>query len=450
MTQINYDKCLEEMFGLHRFGIKLGLDVIRHILNHLKNPEQTFSCIHIAGTNGKGSIAAGLASILQSSGYKVGLYTSPHLIRFNERITINGIEISDEEIVSSYQAVKAIPKTDREPTFFEYTTAMALHLFGKSKVDWAIIETGMGGRLDATNVLSPALSVISNISMEHRFYLGNTIAEITGEKGGIIKHNTPVITGVTQKSAVDVLNRIASEKSAPLYRLGAHFKVRRSKNNCFSYSGIDHQWKNMKTGLPGNHQVDNAALILAACEVLLQKELPLKLDQIQHSLRTYAWPGRLEIIPASSGNIFGIIPEIIIDGAHNLMAARKLAKFLKQKYSPKKITLVIGILDDKPFKSIMQSLLPNFSRVILTEPDIDRSLSPEKLMPFTQSIVRDTVIVKDVASAVTHALETTPPDSAICIAGSLYVVGEAKQALKNIGIPDSNKKNISSTRSIRA
>ncbi|MBC2714313.1 MAG: bifunctional folylpolyglutamate synthase/dihydrofolate synthase [Desulfobacteraceae bacterium] len=425
-----YDQCLEEMFSLHRFGIKLGLDVIRHILNNLQNPENTFSCIHIAGTNGKGSIASGLASILAASGYKVGLYTSPHLIKFNERITINGIEVSDEEIVASYQAVKSIPKTDREPTFFEYTTAMALHLFARTNVDWAIIETGMGGRLDATNVLSPALCVISNISMEHRFYLGNTIAEITGEKGGIIKHNTPVVTGVTQKSAIDVLQQIASDKSAPLYRLGEHFKVRRCKNGGFSYSGIDHQWKNMKTGLPGSHQVDNAALILAACEVLLQKGLCLELSRIKKSLETYSWPGRLEIIPASPE----VIPEIIIDGAHNLMAARKLARFLKQEYTHKKITLVIGILDDKPYESIMQSLLPNFTRVILTEPDIDRSLSPEKLMPLTQSIVSDTIIVKDVTSAVTHAIETTPPDSAICIAGSLYVVGEAKQALKNIGI----------------
>ncbi len=436
MTKKNYDQCLKEMFSLHRFGIKLGLDGIRHILSHLKHPEKTFSCIHIAGTNGKGSIASGLASILQSSGYKVGLYTSPHLIRFNERITINGIEVTDEEIVSSFEAVKAIPKTDRELTFFEYTTAMALHLFGRSKVDWAIIETGMGGRLDATNALSPALSIISNISMEHRFYLGNTIAEITGEKGGIIKHNTPVVTGVTQKSAVDVLKRIASEKSAPLYRLGEHFKVRRSKKNGqFLYSGIDHQWKEMRTGLPGSHQIDNASLILAACEILMQQGLPLDLDQIKNCLATYSWPGRLEIIDAKPN----VIPEIIIDGAHNLMAARKLGKFLHQEYSHKKITLVIGILDDKPFESIMQSLLPYCTRVILTEPDIDRSLSPETLIPYTKAIVKDTVIVKKVASAVTHAIATTTPDEVICIAGSLYVVGEAKQTLQKIGVSGTTK-----------
>ena len=426
MSHDNYIKCLDEMFGLRRFGIKLGLDVIGSILDNLKNPEKTFSCIHIAGTNGKGSIASALATILNASGYKTGLYTSPHLIDFNERICINNTQISNDEVITSYQAVKTACRGKREPTFFEYTTAMALYQFAKSSVDWAVIETGMGGRLDATNILSPSLSIITNISLEHRSYLGNTIAEIAGEKGGIIKAKTPVVTGVTQKSAINVLKQIASEKSAPLYRSGEHFKVRRNKNGHFSYSGIDHQWKNMKTGLPGSHQVDNAALILAACEVLIQKGLCIELDQIKKSLATYSWPGRLEIIPANGK----VTPEIIIDGAHNLMAARKLGKFLMQEYSHKKITLVIGILDDKPFESILRSLLPSCARVVLTEPDIDRSLSPEKLMTFTQSFVSDTVIIKNVASAVRHAIKITQPDSVICIAGSLYVVGEAKQALE--------------------
>lgn len=418
------------MFGLHRFGIKLGLDVIRHILDHLHNPEKSFSCIHIAGTNGKGSIAAGIANILKTAGYRVGLYTSPHLIRFNERITVNGIEVTDREIVDAYLAVKAIPKTDREPTFFEYTTAMALDLFAKSKVEWAIIETGMGGRLDATNILSPELCVISNISMEHRFYLGNTIADITGEKGGIIKDKTPVVTGVTQKSAIDVLEQIAEKKSAPLYRIGKDFRVRRNKAGLFSYTGLNHRWKNMKTGLPGNHQIDNAALVLAACEVLMQKGLSISPEQIRASLTTYAWPGRLEIIPAVAGKR----PEIIIDGAHNLMAARKLGRFLLQTHAKKNITLVIGILDDKPYVSILQSLLPCCSRVILTRPEIDRSLPPEKLMPFAQSLVGDTLIASNVTSAVQMAVETTRPEDAICIAGSLYVVGEAMQALNNLKI----------------
>lgn len=426
MTENNYTKCLDEMFGLRRFGIKLGLDVIRNILNNLKNPEQNFSCIHIAGTNGKGSIASALATILHASGYKTGLYTSPHLVTFNERICINSIQISNDDVITSYQAVKTACRGMREPTFFEYTTAMALYQFAKSEVDWAVIETGMGGRLDATNILCPNLSIVTNISLEHRSYLGNTIAEIAGEKGGIIKAKTPVVTGVTQKNAITVIKEIASKKSAPLYRLKKHFHVRRNQNGRFSYSGIDHQWQGLKTNLPGGHQIDNAALVLAACEVLQQQNVLLQFDTIKNCLKTYKWPGRLEIIDSS--------PIIIIDGAHNLMAARYLSKFLKKNLADKDITLIIGVLDDKPYESILKSLLPNCNRVILTRPEIDRSLSPETLYPYAAAILNNTEIVADVGDAVNHALDTTPPDAAICIAGSLYVVGEAKQALEIRGV----------------
>ena len=194
-----YNSCLKEMYGLRRFGIKLGLDTIANILDVLGNPQKNFPCIHIAGTNGKGSIASSLSTILNLSGYKVGMYTSPHLVKFNERICINNIPVLDEEVVESFAAVKNLHSEDREPTFFEYTTAMALYVFAKHKVDWAIIETGMGGRLDATNIIEPEVCVISNISKEHQAYLGNTIHEIAGEKGGIIKENIPIVTGVKQK-----------------------------------------------------------------------------------------------------------------------------------------------------------------------------------------------------------------------------------------------------------
>ncbi|MBW1940778.1 MAG: bifunctional folylpolyglutamate synthase/dihydrofolate synthase, partial [Deltaproteobacteria bacterium] len=183
------------MYGLRRFGIKLGLETIGKILETLGNPHKSFKCIHVAGTNGKGSIASALASILHASGYKTGLYTSPHLVRFNERICINNEPVSDEDVINSYEKVKKVQeKADRGLTFFEYTTAMAFYEFGRQKVDWAVIETGMGGRLDATNIIEPSISIISNLSIEHTTYLGNTIAQIAEEKGGIIKENTPVVT----------------------------------------------------------------------------------------------------------------------------------------------------------------------------------------------------------------------------------------------------------------
>ncbi len=187
------------MYSLRRFGIKLGLSTIKSILHNLDNPQDTYKCIHVAGTNGKGSIAYALSSILRTSGYKVGLYTSPHLVKFNERICINNKPVSDKNIVESYKAVNKVIQSDLEATFFELTTAMALYEFNRQKVDWAVIETGMGGRLDATNIIKPVISIISNISVEHQRYLGSTIGQIASEKGGIIKKAVPVITGVKQK-----------------------------------------------------------------------------------------------------------------------------------------------------------------------------------------------------------------------------------------------------------
>jgi len=175
------------MYGLRRFGIKLGLSTIKNILKGLGNPQDNFECIHVAGTNGKGSVAAALASILHVAGYHVGLYTSPHLIRFNERIRINEQQITNDDVVAAYQAVRRVHYGQREPTFFEFATAMALYEFGRQNVDWAVIETGMGGRLDATNMIKPALSVITNVSLEHRDYLGNTLSQIAREKAGIPK-----------------------------------------------------------------------------------------------------------------------------------------------------------------------------------------------------------------------------------------------------------------------
>ncbi len=410
------------MFGLRRFGIKLGLSTIRNILKDIGNPQDKFRCIHIAGTNGKGSIASSLASILSASGYKTGLYTSPHLVRFNERICINNTPISNKKVVGAYEAVKKAHFGSREPTFFEFATAMAFFEFGSRNVDWAIIETGMGGRLDATNIIDPVLSIISNISIEHKSYLGNTIAEIAGEKGGIIKEKAPVITAVKQKSALTVLNKIAADRSAPLYCLGRQFKVRRNKNQTFTYFGIKHTWHGMQTGLPGSHQIDNAALALAACEILCRGHAVLPLDSIKTGLLKNIWPGRLEVISKS--------PFIILDGAHNLIAARNLAMFLSGQLNGRKITLVAGMLDDKPYTAMLKSLLPICSRVILTRPKINRALPTDTLNAAARQITPHITQIDDVGKAVRYAIQTAAPDEVVCIAGSLYVVGEAKEAFE--------------------
>ncbi len=422
VSKNSYHSCLKTMYGFRRFGIKLGLSTIKKILSGLGNPQDAFTCIHVAGTNGKGSVASSLASILYCSGFKTGLYTSPHLIRFNERIKINNRQISNEKVVASYNAVKSTYYGRRDPTFFEFTTAMALFEFAAQKVDWAVIETGMGGRLDATNIINPALSIITNISLEHRAYLGNTIAQIAGEKAGIIKKCTPVITGVRQKKALAAIEKISTEKEAPLFRLGMDFKVRRTHRQTFSYYGIENVWHNLQTSLSGSYQVDNAALVLAACELINKNNAPLTLTRIQEGLSKNCWPGRLEIISKE--------PLIILDGAHNLAAARNLAGFLSTNLAGRTLTLVIGILDDKPYKAMLKSLLAPGYRVILTRAKIDRATEPQKLYEVAKKLTPDATIIPEVARAVKHAIETAPPHGAICIAGSLYVVGEAKEAFE--------------------
>jgi len=430
---MTYDQCLQAMYGLRRFGIKLGLDVIENILNGLGNPQRTFSCIHVAGTNGKGSIASSLAAVFNDAGYKTGLYTSPHLVRFNERICINGGEIADEDVVAAYNAVNAVHHGDREPTFFEYTTAMALQAFAKAGVQWAVIETGMGGRLDATNVLAPEISIISNISKEHSFYLGNTIADIAYEKGGIIKDNTPVVTAARQKQALDVLQGIAAARKAPFYRLGEHFRIRRNAQKdrfagLFSYYGIEHRFRDVKTGLAGAHQADNAAVVIAASEILMQNKAVLSESNIRTGIADVVWPGRLEILPT--------LPAVVIDGAHNLAAARRLSLFLKDFAAGRPITMVIGILDDKPYGSMLRHLLPLADRVIFTQPEIDRRLPAQTLYDKSRELTADNPvkaeIVSNVGDAVERAIKTTSPENLVCIAGSLYVAGEAREALETM------------------
>ncbi len=424
MSKDSYTDCLEAMFGLRRFGIKLGLDTIQNILSGLDNPQNRFQAIHIAGTNGKGSVASTLASILHSAGFSVGLYTSPHLVHFNERIRINNRNISDAQVVELYKAVFSVHQGEREPTFFEFTTAMALLAFGNAKVDWAIIETGMGGRLDATNVILPALSIITNIALEHQFYLGNTLAAIAGEKAGIIKARTPVISGVKQKTARTVIEGLAHAKAAPLFRMGKEFRVRRKpkQSQTFIYYGMDHVWHDMRTALKGRFQVDNAALALAACEILSRNDAALSKAHIIKGMENTRWPGRLEMVPGE--------PLMILDGAHNLQAAHTLADFLQAEIKPRKITLVVGILDDKPYTEMLKTLLNVCDRVVLTRPEIERSLPPETLAKIACKMIADVPVIPEVGQAIQYAVKITDPSDVICIAGSLYLVGDAKKAIQ--------------------
>jgi len=347
----------------------------------------------------------------------------------SKQVCINGNPVADEDIMEAYEKIKDAGKNhDRQATFFEISTAMAFYLFKKHQVDFAIIETGMGGRLDATNIIIPEVSIITNISIEHSEYLGNTIREITGEKAGIIKQNRPVITGVKQKDAQSVLTETAKKHNSVLYVLGKDFKVRRNQDGSFNYYGLNYTFRNMTCALLGNYQIQNAAIAISALEIISEKTDLLKSDTgaetltqdlVQSGLTKTSWPGRLEIVSQA--------PFVMIDGAHNLHAAKILADYLKTNFKKNEMTLILGILDDKPYKQILSTLIPCCSNVILTEPRIARSIPAETLQKEALKYLEHVTIMKSVDQAVSQTIKHAESRDKICIAGSLYVAGEAKQ-----------------------
>jgi dihydrofolate synthase/folylpolyglutamate synthase len=420
------DDHLAALYRLRRFGIKLGLATISRLMRGLGNPQDRFSSIHIAGTNGKGSIAAFLSSVLAHGGYKVGLYTSPHLVRFNERIQINGCPISDKDVARVAEAVQRVYTQGEPPTFFECATAMALYHFASEGMDWAILETGMGGRYDATNVVHPEVSVISNISMEHQEYLGNTLAKIAREKAGIIKRGAGVVTGARQKSALRVIEQVATEKEVPLYRLGKEIRIRKDKG-AFTYLGISRRWPRVKIGLIGDHQVTNAALALGALELLLEKGLYLTDEAVYAGLAATRWPGRLEV--------FSREPFILLDGAHNPSAVKTLKKFLENSFPSRRLTMVVGILEDKAWKPMLRDLVAVADRMILTKPQYERAADPHELASFVRPFKQDLVVIPKLPDAISFALDETGNADAVCITGSLYTVGDAKAYLEGPHAP---------------
>ncbi len=431
MKKTAYQKCLDKIYKLGRFGIKLELDTILNILKCLNNPQKDYHLVHVAGTNGKGSTATYIASILEKAGFKTGLYTSPHLVDFNERISINGKQISNDQVVKAYEAVRTADTGERKATFFEIATAMGFYHFSKQKVDFAVIETGMGGRFDATNVITPMVSVITNLSIEHTDYLGNTIKALAVEKGGIIKKNRPVVIGVSQPSGLGVIKQLAKEKSADLYVYKKDFWARKNpKQNTYRYFGLKKRFNYLIKPLPGDHQKDNLSLALAACELIFEKlnktgkKYNFNDTLVKEGLSIAKWPGRLEHIRQN--------PLVIIDGAHNLKAASVLGKYLLSTIKKTRLTLVIGILDDKPYEKMLKHLVSCAQHIIITKAKINRSLDPKILKEAAQKFTPCPItIIEDVKEAVSHAIEASNTEDAICIAGSLYVAGEAKEKFDN-------------------
>ena len=404
---------LENLFKKTASGIKPGLKTTENLLECLGNPHTQFKAIHIAGTNGKGSTAAYLESIFRASDLNTGLYTSPHLFDFNERIKINGQKIKNEELKRLFKIVETKDTGQRKATFFEFTTAMAFLHFLEKNIDIAIIETGMGGRFDSTNVITPILSIITNIGIEHTDFLGDSIEKIAYEKAGIIKKNIPIITGANG-TALDIIKKTAVKNNSDLFVAEKDFSYFK-KDMEYSYRGIAGQLIKLAPSLNGRHQLINASVALAACEVInMSSQLQAKIqpEKMKKAISETRWDGRLQTISSS--------PNIIVDCAHNTHAAKTLAEYITSQNKSRTI-VIFGCLKDKNPESIIKTLQPVSDMFIFTKPASERAIDPEELPALS---IKKNIVIEDPFEALAYAKKIADPKALICIAGSIYLVGK--------------------------
>lgn len=409
------------LFSLENRGIHLDLGPITELLAAIGDPHRSYRTIHVAGSNGKGSVAAMTASILRRAGYRVGLYTSPHLVDFRERIRIGDAMIGEDELARLVAFLR--PHVTEEITFFECATALAFLYFHQCSVEVAVIETGMGGRLDATNCVIPEVSIITTISMEHERYLGSRISLIAAEKGGIIKEGGVCVTGATQKQALEVLESIARERRARLLRAGRDFTARRRGKQNFSYYGMKRTLKHVSLPLMGSHQVKNAALALAAAEILSGGAMTVDDRAMVEGVASVHWEGRLEIIDRN--------PLVIVDGAHNPEGVRALCRTLRNDMTWERLIVVFGVMSDKRYRTMLSLLAALADTIILTEPPSqgDRTLhlsGREVWLPEGRGTAFE--VVPDPEKALRRARELANADDLVLVAGSLYLVGAVKRA----------------------
>ncbi len=427
-----YQTALARLYDLQKFGIKLGLSSTEKLLGRLGDPQLGLKCVHLAGTNGKGSVGAMLEASLLAAGVRAGFYTSPHLVHFSERFRVAGREIGQERILDLCE--KVWPAVDRRepPTFFEFVTAMAFLYFAQEGVELAILETGMGGRLDATNICSPLVSVITNIGLEHQEYLGSTLAAIASEKAGIIKPGVPLVHGVATGPARRVVEDKAGELNAPLWRKGRELTYRSHPGGAFDLKGRLWRIKNVVTSLVGKHQPGNACLALGAAEGLAQAGLPLKPEHLRLGLAGARWPGRLEQHPTAPGE-----PTLWLDGAHNLPAARALVDSLdlvRQGRGP--LVMVLGVMADKDLAGILGELAPAADMIIYSRPSYQRAASPKELAAAAPQGSPPGETVDNLSQAIDRARRLAGRQGVVIITGSLFTVGEARAILNGISTSD--------------
>jgi len=444
---MTYQQVLDYLSSSEHLGIKFGLSNIKKLLRDIGFCYEKFRIIHITGTNGKGSVAIFLSSILKEAGFRVGLYTSPHLVDFRERIQVDGSYISKRRVVELFPKLLFLTRTTRpelsvKPTYFEIMTALALQYFSQANVEIAILEVGMGGRLDATNVFKHSLvSIITNVDLEHTEYLGKKISDISREKAGIVKRNGIVITGVKQRRALEVIEGVCQKKKARLFLLGKDMNVqqvnqRRNDNDfCdfqkFDYQGIFNSFRDLKIKLLGRHQIENAGLALGAIEALKLRGIHVTEKHLRKGLEKATWPGRLEVL--NCVNWKGKDCRVVLDGAHNPAAIRCLKNaFLEGVIPHRRIILVLGILKDKDVKKMVAEIVPLCQEVVVTSPRTERAFNKSLLRrEILKYLPSNRVRIGDgVEGALKKALEIANSDDLICVTGSLYTVGEARSALK--------------------
>lgn len=429
---MNYEQALSYIHDTYKFGSKLGLENITYLLDLMGNPHKDLKVIHVAGTNGKGSTSFFIASVLKEQGYKVGLYTSPYLEEFTERIRINGENIPKEELAEITNYVKdkiseMVSKGKNHPTEFEVVTAIGFEYFKRQNVDFLVLEVGMGGRFDATNVVKdPLVSVITPIDIDHIDYLGDTLDKIAYEKAGIIKENSYVVTHPQKKEAIRVIEDVCSNKNSKLIKAPIDsVKVikKDDQGQIFHVNYGNEKLEDVHIAMLGEHQIQNATVGLTALYVL-EKEHNIKIskESLYEGLKKSIWPGRLEIMKRD--------PIVLIDGAHNPQGMKALSKVLKELFDDKNIILGLGILGDKD-ASMIDEIVPLAQKLVLTMPDNPRAMSVEKLSQKVAKFEKPTIKKEKIADAVEVALSLARAEDVVVFAGSLYMIGQVRTLLKN-------------------
>jgi dihydrofolate synthase / folylpolyglutamate synthase len=414
---MTYQEMMSHIYGLARFGMKPGLERIRATLRALSDPQDAVQTVHVAGTNGKGSTAAFLASILTSGGHKTGLFTSPHLVAFTERIRIDGSEISETEVVSLADRVLSV--APEGTTFFEIATAMAYLFFAEQGVTAAVMEVGMGGRFDATNIASGILSIITPIALDHSQYLGDSPSKIAREKAGIIKMGRPVVISSQSPDAREVIRKHCMGMKSPFYLLGSDFNATWESDG-LSYSGLQWNLHALHPGIPGRYQAMNLATAICAAELLDQQGMSLTPECVRSGTERASWPGRMEL--------FAGPPRVLLDGAHNPAGAKALSEALAD-FPRRALILVTGIVGDKDANGILEHLLPSADSVITVCPSVPRGFDSRELAVHCRALGHQASNAGTVAGGLEKAFKKAQPEDLILVCGSLFVVGEARAIL---------------------